>query len=131
MMRLIKVADKIQSQIDSTFTKAYQALQKANVVEGISMVRQISQAIPVDNSISIRFRSVMGVEIPEISYKEQHISPTYGFMGVVIALDEAYVHFEQVRRLSLIHISCLLCGPRRCTPANAFNWWAGRPTRTR
>lgn len=101
MMRLIKVADKIQSQIDSTFTKAYQALQKANVVEGISMVRQISQAIPVDNSISIRFRSVMGVEIPEISYKEQHISPTYGFMGVVIALDEAYVHFEQVRRLTL------------------------------
>jgi len=101
MMRLIKVADKIQSNIDSTFTKAYQALQNANIVEGISMVRQIAKAVPVDDSISIRFRSVMGVEIPEISYSEQALAPTYGFMGVVIALDEAYQHFENVRRLTI------------------------------
>lgn len=101
MMRMISEAEEIQSQIDSTFKNAYAALQNANITEGISMVKDIAEAIPIDNSISIRFRSVMGVEIPEVSYNEHELHPSYGFMSSVIALDEAYEYFEKVRRLTL------------------------------
>lgn len=101
MMRLITEAENIQSKINETFSKAYTALQNANISEGISVVRQISQAVPLDESVKIRFRSVMGVELPEITYEEKEITPSFGFMDVGTAIDEAYKYFEDVRRLTL------------------------------
>ena len=45
LMNLIEEAKDIQSQIDSTFTQAYLALQQANIEVGIHTVQQIAQAI--------------------------------------------------------------------------------------
>ena len=46
LMNLIEEAKTIQTQIDTTFTEAYQALQQANIEVGIHYVQQIAQAIP-------------------------------------------------------------------------------------
>ena len=40
LMALIDEAKEIQEQIDSTFTKAYACLQRANIEHGISKVQQ-------------------------------------------------------------------------------------------
>ena len=64
MMDLIDKASDIQSQIDTTFRTAYAALQKANVRLGIHVVDEISHSVPVENSIRIKTRSIMGTEIP-------------------------------------------------------------------
>lgn len=64
LMELIDQAKDIQSQIDITFRTAYAALQKANMEIGISNVQEISRTVPVENSIEIKTRSVMGTEIP-------------------------------------------------------------------
>ena len=102
MMSLISVADEIQKQINVTFAQAYASLQHANIAIGISSVRQISSAIPVDDSIRIRFRSVMGVEVPEITETPSHtLRPAYGFMNTMTTLDEAYLKFDQVRKLTV------------------------------
>ena len=63
MMELIDQAKDIQSQIDETFRTAYAALQKANMEIGIAFVDQISHTVPVEDSIRIKTRSVMGTEI--------------------------------------------------------------------
>ena len=42
LMGLIDQAKDIQSEIDATFTEAYQALQKANIDMGINYVQEIS-----------------------------------------------------------------------------------------
>ena len=41
LMDLIEEARTIQEEIDSTFTYAYQCLQRANIENGISMVEQL------------------------------------------------------------------------------------------
>ena len=64
MMELIDQAKDIQTQIDETFRTAYQALQKANMELGIAFVQQISCTVPIEDSIRIKTRSVMGTEIP-------------------------------------------------------------------
>ncbi len=64
LMSLIDEAKGIQSEIDVTFTSAYKALQKANIELGINYVQDISMAVPVDNSVRIKTRSIMGTEIP-------------------------------------------------------------------
>ena len=52
LMNLIEEAKNIQTQIDSTFTEAYQALQQANIEAGIHYVQQIAQAVPVENGLA-------------------------------------------------------------------------------
>ena len=63
-MNLVDQAKDIQGQIDETFRTAYEALQKANMEMGIAFVDQISHTVPVEDSIRIKTRSVMGTEIP-------------------------------------------------------------------
>ena len=64
LMGLIDQAKDIQSEIDSTFREAYQALQKANIELGIHYVQDIAASVPLEQSIRIKTRSIMGTEIP-------------------------------------------------------------------
>ena len=79
-MELISEASDIQNQIDETFSNAYQALQKANIQMGIHQVEQIAKAVPVENSIRIKRRSVMGTEIPKVEYEKKKQAPAYSFI---------------------------------------------------
>ncbi len=100
MMGLIGRAEDIQTQIDQNFADAYVALQRANISEGISRVKEISAAVPLADNLNIRFRSVMGVEIPEVAVKEEDNELIYGFMGTSNMLDEAVEKFRKVRALT-------------------------------
>ena len=62
LMGLIDQAKDIQAEIDTTFTEAYKALQKANIELGIGFIQDIAGTIPVDDTIRIKTRSIMGTE---------------------------------------------------------------------
>lgn len=101
MMNLIDKASDIQGQIDTTFRQAYAALQKANVVLGIHVVEEISHSVPVEDSIRIKTRSIMGTEIPLVESDEAPSRPTYAYYGTSQALDEAKAAFDQVKQLTI------------------------------
>lgn len=101
LMELIGEAADIQKEIDITFTGAYQALQKANIQMGIHEVEALSQKIPVEESIVIKRRSVMGTEIPKVEYRKQELKPHYAFYGTKMALDEACQKFQKVKELTI------------------------------
>ena len=71
MMQLIDKAKELQAEIDSTFTRAYSALQEANIKLGTC--QDIALAAPVDDTLSLGYRSVMGVEIPLVSLEAQPV----------------------------------------------------------
>ena len=48
LMDLIDEARNIQDEIDTTFTYAYQCLQRANIENGISMVEQHEYSVPYE-----------------------------------------------------------------------------------
>ena len=101
MMNLVEQAKDIQTQIDETFRAAYSALQKANMELGIDFVQQISHTVPIENSIRIKTRSVMGTEIPLVEYDKTTNVPTYAYYSTKVSLDEAKVAFEKVKELSI------------------------------
>lgn len=110
LMQLISQAKEIQSQIDTTFANAYRALQKANMQMGINNVRDLSLTIPVESSIEIKTRSIMGTEIPLVRSSEKETAkPPYAFYRTKDSLDEARLAFEKVKsltiRLSMVEIS--------------------------
>lgn len=101
LMDLIAEATDIQEEIDTTFTNAYRVLQKANIQMGIHEVEQVSLAVPVENSIHIKRRSVMGTEIPKVEYEKKEQKPAYSFYHTRISLDEACEQFEKVKELTI------------------------------
>lgn len=99
MMALIDRATEIQDKIDSTYSRAYLALQKANTTLGIC--EELAGTVPEDNSLTLSYRSVMGVEIPIVSIDNQKASPVpFGLYGTNSALDEAYLRFIEVKELT-------------------------------
>lgn len=101
LMNLIEEAKTIQTEIDSTFTEAYQALQQANIEVGIHYVQQIAQAIPVENGVRIKTRSIMGTEIPLVEHEEEKRVPYYGFYNSSESVDAAREGFLKVKELTL------------------------------
>ena len=98
MMQLIDRAAVIQSQIDSCYAEAYQALQRANVAHGVC--DDIAASVPVENGLELTVRSVMGVEIPMVKLDAEPVSLRYGFMSTSSLVDEAYIKFDRVKKLT-------------------------------
>jgi len=101
LMELIDTAKDIQNEIDITFSSAYKALQKANIEMGIHNIEMISSTVPIEDSILIKSRSVMGTEIPLVEYDESSNQPTYSFLNTRVSLDEATDRFKKVKELTL------------------------------
>ena len=99
MMMLIKHAEEIQSKIDDTYSRAYKALQRANITLGICC--ELAQTVPVDEGLKLSYRSIMGVEIPIVSIKEKDEKELpFGLYNTNSMLDEAYKRFIQVKVLT-------------------------------
>ncbi len=101
LMSLIDQAKEIQTEIDTTFTAAYKALQQANIELGINYVDEIAAAIPIEDSIRIKTRSIMGTEIPLVEYSQEPLKPHYSYYNTRESLDEACANFEKVKSLTI------------------------------
>lgn len=101
LMKLIEEAKEIQTEIDQIFTHAYSSLQIANIEMGIHYVEEISQSVPIDDSIAIKVRSIMGTEIPLVEYNKKKRLPTYAYYSTRESLDKARAGFEKVKELTI------------------------------
>ena len=101
LMDLIDEARDIQDEIDSTFTYAYQCLQRANIEHGINLVSQLAYTVPIENSIVIQTRSIMGTEIPHVKYTPANVMPTYSFSTTRESIDLATQAFQKVKDLTV------------------------------
>ena len=101
LMDLIDEARSIQEEIDTTFTYAYQCLQRANIENGISNVELLAYTVPIENSITIQTRSIMGTEIPHVKYVPDAGKPTYSFSTTHESIDKAREAFRKVKDLTV------------------------------
>ena len=99
IMELMDEAEDLQERIDSTFSEAYASMRLAEISMGGS-AQSGANAVPIDDSFSIRFRSVMGVELPVVSAEpEEPSGPPYGLAFTSSDLDDAYFKFAEVKEL--------------------------------
>ncbi|MGN1267411.1 MAG: V-type ATP synthase subunit D [Dorea sp.] len=101
LMSLIDEAKDIQEEIDITFTRAYACLQRANIEQGISKVQEIAFTVPIEDSIRIQTRSIMGTEIPHVKYDAKQNDLTYCFGATSESIDIAREAFRQVKDLTI------------------------------
>ncbi len=99
MMQLVDEAKQVESTINETYKKAYKSLQMANITLGLCS--DYARTVPIDNSLEIDLKSVMGVEIPQISLGEENMRVYYGFDTTNSYLDQAYFNFNEAKKLSV------------------------------
>lgn len=101
MMQLIEEAKEVEENIEKTFAKAYKALETASILMGMSNIEEIASASPIEESVEIDLRSVMGVEIPIVRVGENQKKPIYSFFATASALDEATLNFNNVKQMTV------------------------------
>lgn len=101
LMQLVDRAKQLRGSIEQTYEQAYASLQSANITLGI--VDRFANTVPIDRSITLDTRTVMGVEIPIVSHPAD-VSPLmpYGFLDTNTQLDEAYAAFCKARDMTLM-----------------------------
>lgn len=78
--------------------RAFYFLQQANVRIGISRVKQIAEEIPLEESIDVKYKTIMGVEIPSIIQQEKrNKNIPYGLYHTTIAVDQTIQEFSLLR----------------------------------
>lgn len=101
LMGLIDEAKGIQEEIDTTFTKAYACLQRADIEHGISKVQELAYTVPIEESIRIQTRSIMGTEIPHIKFDAKQNDLTYCFSTTHESIDIVREAFREVKELTI------------------------------
>lgn len=99
MVELTGEAKSIRGTINDTYTNAYKALQRANISMGV--VSDIADSFPVDNSIQMSIRSVMGVELPKLSHDESEFAARYGMHRTNSSFDAAFISFNKAKELTV------------------------------
>ncbi|MBU3145540.1 V-type ATP synthase subunit D [Clostridium sp. CF012] len=100
MMSYVSKAHELQNQVNMTFSKAYKALQSANINSGITDIQDIAMTVEEAKDYEILFKSVMGVEVPKIIFERKEIEPKYGFYRTNASIDEAMQEFNNVKYLT-------------------------------
>ena len=99
MMQLVDEAKEVESTINEAYKMAYASLQKANITLG--RCSDYARTVPLDETLKVDYKSVMGVEIPQITLGEQDMKNYYGFDTTNSYLDEAYFNFNEAKKLSV------------------------------
>lgn len=99
MMSLLDDVRLLRDEITEAYQIAYFALQQANMSLGV--ISDLVEAVPIDQGLHVTYRSVMGIEIPKVSYEKQPIALSYGLERGNSKLDYAYQCFYRVKELTV------------------------------
>lgn len=100
MVMLTDKAKELSGSLEATFAEAYSALQSANVIDGV--ISQKSKGMPVDKSVDISYRSVMGIELPQLSGGDFEPKLCYSVADTDSCFDKAYMSFLKAKETGLL-----------------------------
>ena len=99
LMSLIEKSKSIQGKIDKASDEAYRALETANITLGFC--DEIPRSVEEEDSLTLSYRSVMGVEIPIVAIEEKNgLDLQYGLYTTNSILDSAQQKFMEVKYLT-------------------------------
>lgn len=92
-------AKDLRNTVDQMLMEAMDLFQQANIDMGFNLIHDIAEEIPKENSIDIKYKTVMGVEIPSIVYHktESKDQLNYGFHHTTISFDKSVVQFYEIK----------------------------------
>ena len=101
MMRLVDEVKNLRDQIETAYSTGYFLLQQANISAGV--ISHIASQVPVEREIQLTYRSVMGVEIPQVIYTPtEKYELVYSLEESNSMIDDAYIQFQKIKELTMV-----------------------------
>lgn len=95
MLMMLDEANELQDEMDELFSNAYKSLEKANISYGV--IQAIADSVPIDNGVSIKLKSIIGIEVPIVSRAETEMTIPYGLFESNTFVDNAYINFLKIK----------------------------------
>lgn len=95
----IERAKKIQNRVSSEYADAYYSLGMANLQLGV--VDNIVKAAPLEKTLNINYRSIMGIDVPQLSIENAKVRNFYGYFDTCPDIDDAYFKFSTLKSLTV------------------------------
>lgn len=96
--KYISKKKEIEDKFNEEYKNALHSFQNANIDLGINKVYNISNNIEIDNSLDIKYKTIMGVDIPIVFYtNKQKPNLSFGLLESSISADEAISSFQALK----------------------------------
>lgn len=94
--------EELENKLQQLFEEAYKKLQNAIIDVGIDELINISEEVDIDDSINIKYKTVMGVEIPSIVYDKDILKLEYGLYNTTTSVDKSIIIFTKIKELIIL-----------------------------
>ncbi len=98
-MDLVDEAKELREQIAASYISAYTALKNSNISGGTDDITP--NTVPLNDTVTLKSRSLMGVVIPEVSIENTVSGNPFGYRFTDEYSDEATLAFKKVLELTL------------------------------
>lgn len=114
LMDLVDKTVDAQEKAEKELVRAYEALNKAVLASGRSTLTHLAAAVNIESDITLRFRRVMGVNLPQVEVKVTDVAPYFSPGDTTFWADETIARFKGLlqelgtlaeRRISLMRIA--------------------------
>ena len=91
--------EQTKKEMERLSRDAFYSLRLATIADGLPLTQ--AQSVPIDESVSVVTRSVMGVEVPEARVQPPERKIYYGLQYTGLQLDDAYSRFLDLKVLAV------------------------------
>lgn len=100
MMALSDKVKLLRKDVSEAYKKGYYYLQQANITTGV--ISDIVKQVKIIDDISLTYRSIMGVEVPNVLYNKKELEIQYSLYETNSHVDKACVQFQKIRDITMI-----------------------------
>lgn len=86
-----------RENLEKLFNEGINKIKIASIDIGLEELKDISEEVDFEQKIDIKYKTVMGVEIPSIIYEKQNKKTMIGLYNTNIQLDEAIEIFTKIK----------------------------------
>ena len=101
---LKKYAKKMKEKkekLNELFINGIEKIKMASVDIGMEELKNITEEIDFNEKIDIKYKTVMGVEIPSIIYEKPQKELKYGLYNTSIQVDEVIETFNEIKKATI------------------------------
>ena len=92
-----KKAKKQLENVQALLKKAYTSYIKATIDTGVDNLIDISNGMNFEDMLDIKYKTIMGVEIPSIVYEPKQASINYSLYDTTSAVDSTIIDFNSIK----------------------------------
>lgn len=99
-MEKTKYQKKAKEQLENVqalLRKAYTSYIKATIDTGVDNLIDISNGMNFEDMLDIKYKTIMGVEIPSIVYEPKQASINYSLYDTTSAVDSTIIDFNSIK----------------------------------